>query len=133
VPPIFDLILNENSHNLEVRDAFFTRLRDRIEQNKRITGRKTVLISHSMGGSVVNFFLKWVEAADNAEGFRCGNRGDQWVNDFIEAHVGIASTLLGVTKSMTAFLSGEMKDTYVSVERKWKRPVMLTTLPTWMC
>ncbi|KAG7531668.1 hypothetical protein FFLO_04178 [Filobasidium floriforme] len=98
-------------HNLEVRDAFFTRLRDRIEQNKRITGRKTVLISHSMGGSVVNFFLKWVEAADDAEGFRCGNRDDRWVDQHIEAHAGIASTLLGVTKSMTAFLSGDLKDT----------------------
>jgi phospholipid:diacylglycerol acyltransferase len=103
--------ISANSHNLEVRDAFFTRLRDRIEQNKRITGRKTVLISHSMGGSVVNFFLKWVEAADDAEGFRCGNRDDRWVEQHIEAHAGIASTLLGVTKSMTAFLSGDLKDT----------------------
>lgn len=49
--------LREYSHNLEVRDAFFTRLRDRIEQNKRLSGRKTVLISHSMGGSVILYFL----------------------------------------------------------------------------
>lgn len=50
---------------------------------------------------------KWVEASNDSQGFRCGNGGDRWVEDHIEAHVGIGSTLLGVTKSMTAFLSGE--------------------------
>lgn len=40
-----------------------------------------------------------------------GGGGPNWVETYIEAHVGIASTYLGVPKSMTAFLSGEMKDT----------------------
>ena len=67
------------------------------------------------------YFLKWVEASNNSEGFRCGEGGDRWVEDHIEAHVGIASTLLGVSKSMTAFLSGEMKDT-VEIVRSESRP-----------
>jgi hypothetical protein len=103
-----------NSYNLEIRDAYFSRLRDRIEQFKRLTGKKTVLVSHSMGGTVVLFFLKWVEAMPEddfqGQGFG-GGGGPDWCETYLESHVGIASTYLGVPKSMTAFLSGEMKDT----------------------
>ena len=101
-------------YNLEIRDAFFSRLKNKIELNKQITGRKSVIISHSMGGTVFLWFTKWVEADPNDDiqgmGFG-GGGGPQWVEDHLEAHIGIASTLLGVPKSMTAFLSGEMKDT----------------------
>lgn len=46
-------------HNLEVRDRFFSRTKMRIEQNLLLTGKKTVLVSHSMGSSVALHFLKW--------------------------------------------------------------------------
>ncbi|CAO1623472.1 unnamed protein product [Jaminaea pallidilutea] len=93
--------------NLEVRDRFFTRLKLRIEQNKALTGKKTVLVSHSMGSSVALYFMKWVEA--NGPGF--GNGGDQWCENHLESFTSIAGTFLGVPKAMAALLSGEMRDT----------------------
>jgi hypothetical protein len=36
-------------HNLEVRDRFFTKLKAQIELNKKIYGKKTVVMTHSMG------------------------------------------------------------------------------------
>ncbi|KAG8890015.1 hypothetical protein FRB98_001450 [Tulasnella sp. 332] len=51
------------------------------------------------------FLLKWVEAESG------GNGGKDWVDKHIEAFVNIGGPLLGVPKAMTAFLSGEMKDT----------------------
>jgi len=92
---------------IAVRDKFFTRLKLRIEQNKALHGKKTVLVAHSMGSSVALYFMKWVEAS--GPGF--GNGGDQWCEDHLEAFTNIAGTFLGVPKAMAALLSGEMRDT----------------------
>jgi len=40
-------------YNLEVRDHYFSRLKGSIEFNLKINGRKTVLVSHSMGSSLL--------------------------------------------------------------------------------
>ncbi|PLW49115.1 hypothetical protein PCASD_02997 [Puccinia coronata f. sp. avenae] len=93
--------------NLEVRDRYFSRMKMTIEHSKRIDGKKTVLVSHSMGGSIVLFFLKWVEAT----GPLFGNGGPNWVDEHIESIANIAGTLLGVPKTLAALLSGEMRDT----------------------
>ncbi|CAE6353271.1 unnamed protein product [Rhizoctonia solani] len=92
-------------YNLEVRDGYFSRLKAQVETFKRQQGKKVVLVSHSMGGTVVMYFLKWVEAPSY------GNGGPNWVEDHIEAFVNVAGTLLGVPKAMAAFVSGEMRDT----------------------
>ncbi|KAF8608141.1 LACT-domain-containing protein [Ceratobasidium sp. AG-I] len=92
-------------YNLEVRDGYFSRLKSQVEAFKQRQGKKVVLVSHSMGGTVVMYFLKWVEAPSY------GNGGPNWVEDHIEAFVNVAGTLLGVPKAMTAFVSGEMRDT----------------------
>lgn len=92
-------------YNLEVRDGYFSRLKSTIEEFKRRSGQKTVLLAHSMGSTVTLYFLKWVEA----DGF--GNGGPRWVEDHIEAFFSVGGTFLGVPKAMSAFLSGEMKDT----------------------
>ncbi|SPO20898.1 probable LRO1 - a lecithin cholesterol acyltransferase-like gene, mediates diacylglycerol esterification [Ustilago trichophora] len=94
-------------YNLEVRDRYFTRLKLKIEQNKALFGKKTVIVAHSMGSSVFYYFMKWVEA----EGDFYGNGGPQWVEDHIEAFTSIAGTFLGVPKAMAVMLSGEMRDT----------------------
>lgn len=90
-----------------VRDQYFTRLKLRIEQNLALSGKKTVLVAHSMGSSVALYFMKWVEAS--GPGF--GNGGDQWVEQHLESFTSIAGTFLGVPKAMAALLSGEMRDT----------------------
>ncbi|BEJ02371.1 hypothetical protein CcaverHIS631_0701660 [Cutaneotrichosporon cavernicola] len=97
-------------YNLEVRDAYLSRLKDRIELMHKLSGEKVVLVSHSMGGSLMLYFLKWVEAKPDALGFG-GGGGPRWVEDHLEAWVNVAGTLLGVPKAMTAFMSGEMRDT----------------------
>ncbi|WFD34233.1 phospholipid:diacylglycerol acyltransferase [Malassezia cuniculi] len=87
--------------NLEERDHYFSKLKDRFEQNLRIHGAKSVLVTHSMGGTVGYYFLKWVE----------NNAGADWVDKHVEALTLVASTMLGVPKSMAALMTGEMRET----------------------
>lgn len=108
--------------NLETRDKYFTKLKAYIEITKAVTGKKVVLVSHSMGSQVLFYFFKWVEA----NGF--GNGGDKWVEDHIDSFVNVrclnaywrdpaltliqvSGCLLGATKGVPAIISGEMKDT----------------------
>jgi len=88
-------------YNLEERDHFFTRIVTQVEMNKKIFGKKTVLISHSMGGTVAFYFLKWAEY----------HLGAAWIDKNVEALVSISGTLLGVPKAMPALMTGEMRDT----------------------
>ncbi|TXT12886.1 hypothetical protein VHUM_01287 [Vanrija humicola] len=97
-------------YNLEVRDSFFSKLKSRIELLKRRTGKKVVLTSHSERPVADTCSLKWVEAAPDAHGFG-GGGGSKWVEDHIDSWINVSGTLLGVPKAMTAFLSGEMRDT----------------------
>ena len=87
--------------NLEERDRFFSRIMSQIEFHTLAYGKKTVLISHSMGGTVALYFLKWVER----------KRGSSWIDEHLEAFVNLSGTLLGVPKAMPALMTGEMRDT----------------------
>ena len=91
--------------NLEVRDQYFTRLKVYIETAVRISGRKSVLVSHSMGSQVVFYFFHWVESEAG------GNGGPSWVDDHIDSWINISGCMLGALKGLPAVLSGEMKDT----------------------
>ena len=90
--------------NLELRDAYYTRLKAHIELSFKIHKMKTVLVSHSMGGPVTFYFLKWVEAQNGGQG------GSDWVEMYIDSWVNAAGPMLGVTKAMAAEFSGEMRD-----------------------
>lgn len=89
----------------EVRDQYFTRLKNHIELAARISNKKVVLLSHSMGGQVLFYFFHWVEA----EGY--GNGGPGWVDAFVDSWINISGCMLGALKGMPAVLSGEMRDT----------------------
>lgn len=91
--------------NLEVRDQYFSRLKNYIEVAHKTSGKKAVLVSHSMGSQVLFYFMKWVEHKDH------GNGGPQWVNDHIDSWINISGCMLGTAKDIPAVLSGEMKDT----------------------
>ncbi|OXC68404.1 hypothetical protein AYX13_03108 [Cryptococcus neoformans] len=97
-------------YNLEIRDAYFTKLKNKIEMLHWHNKQKVVLCSHSMGGTLLVYFLKWVESDPIANGFG-GGGGPSWVEEHVEAWINVAGSLLGVSKAMTAFLSGEMRDT----------------------
>ncbi|GAA6018214.1 hypothetical protein JCM11491_005636 [Sporobolomyces phaffii] len=92
-------------YNLEVRDRYFSRLKATIEFNLNVNEKKTVLVSHSMGSTVLLWFFKWVESP------QYGNGGPDWVDKHVSDWVNIAGTLLGVPKAMSALVSGEMRDT----------------------
>lgn len=91
--------------NLEVRDQYFSRLKAYIELAYKTSGRKVVLVSHSMGGQVIFYFFHWVAAASG------GGGGDNWVEDFVDSWINISGCMLGALKGVPAVLSGEMKDT----------------------
>lgn len=95
-------------HLLEKRDGFFTNLKAKIESLHKITGKKVILSTHSMGALVLHHFFAWVTSPERLGG---GEGGDKWVNEHIEAYINIAGSHLGVPKAATALLSGEMSDT----------------------
>jgi hypothetical protein len=70
-------------YNLEVRDKYFSRLKAAVEFNLKVNGKKTVLVSHSMGGTVVlvrlSLRLTWTKR-DGAADFRpsCFSSVTQW-------------------------------------------------------
>jgi len=91
--------------NYEIRDQYFTRLKSHIEVANHVSGKKAVLLSHSMGSQVLYYFFHWVEA----EGY--GNGGSDWVEKNVDSWINISGCMLGALKDMPAVLSGEMKDT----------------------
>lgn len=91
--------------NLEERDGYFSRLKATIEGLKKRQKKRVVIAAHSMGSTVMLYFFKWVESPEH------GGGGPDWVESHIETFISIAGTHLGVAKAMSAFLSGEMKDT----------------------
>ena len=93
--------------NYENRDQYYTRLKNHIELAARISNKKVVLLSHSMGSQVLYHFFHWVEA----ECVGCGNGGPNWVEAFVDSWINISGCMLGAVKSLTAVLSGEMRDT----------------------
>ena len=90
---------------LEMRDAYFSRLKNEIELLHKHHGEKVVVLSHSMGGLVFTYFMQWVESAYG------GNGGASWIDTHLEAFVNIGGAMLGVPKTVSSLLSGEMKDT----------------------
>lgn len=91
--------------NLEVRDQYFTRLMTFIEMANKVSGKKSVLVSHSMGSQVLFYFFHWVASSGG------GNGGDNWVETYIDSWINISGCMLGALKGLPAVLSGEMKDT----------------------
>ncbi|KAJ2783203.1 phospholipid:diacylglycerol acyltransferase [Coemansia interrupta] len=92
-------------YDLERRDQYFSSLKSRMEVALKAGGKKTVLVPHSMGSQVIQYFMKWVESPQG------GNGGSSWVNDHIEAIVNLAGTPLGVPKTLSSLLSGEQRET----------------------
>ncbi|KAG6956060.1 hypothetical protein JG688_00011606 [Phytophthora aleatoria] len=93
-------------HLLEKRDGYFTKLKYTIEMARMSAGgRKVMLVTHSYATQVFFHFLKWVESGNGGKG------GDQWVENNLESFVNIAGPTLGVVKTISALMSGEMKDT----------------------
>ncbi|CEQ38692.1 SPOSA6832_00160 [Sporobolomyces salmonicolor] len=115
-------------YNLEVRDRYFSRLKAAIEFNLAINEKKTVLVSHSMGSSVILWFFKCVPDLPSTQEnlpltlLSAATDGSNPPITAKAAPIGstgtypTGSTLLAlssarVPKAMSALLSGEMRDT----------------------
>lgn len=92
---------------LEKRDGFFTSLKYRIEAKHKTSGKKVVLVTHSMGSMVIHHFFGWVTTPEKHGG---GGGGRKWVDKHVQTYINIAGAHLGVAKAATALLSGEMSD-----------------------
>lgn len=92
-------------YDLERRDQYFSNLKARMEVSLKAAGKKTVLVTHSMGSQVIQYFMKWVESPKG------GNGGKDWVDQHMEAIVNLAGTPLGVPKTLSSLLSGEQRET----------------------
>eukprot|EP01134_Creolimax_fragrantissima_P000514 CFRG0514T1 len=90
----------------EERDGSLSQLKMQVELFYKLNKQeKVVLVAHSMGGHLVEYFLKWVESDLGGKG------GKNWVNKHIHATIGLGSSSLGMPKAVSALASGEMKDT----------------------
>ncbi|PJF18753.1 Lecithin:cholesterol/phospholipid:diacylglycerol acyltransferase-like protein [Paramicrosporidium saccamoebae] len=96
---------------LEERDHYFTRLKMQIELLVKTTGEKAAIVSHSLGGVVWFYFMKWVESSVDSDLIKGGGGGSSWVAKHIHASVSIGAPYLGVPKSLSMIISGEMRDT----------------------
>ena len=68
---------------LEERDGFFTKLKYKIEAFHKVTGKKIVLTSHSLGVLLVHYFFAWVS-----------DQEPDWVDKHIHAYINIAGAHL---------------------------------------
>ncbi|PVV01527.1 hypothetical protein BB560_004049 [Smittium megazygosporum] len=111
--------------DLEKRDLYFTQLKTHIEMKRKMSRKKVVVISHSMGSTVFTYFMKWVESPEY------GNGGPSWIEDHVETWVNAGGSLLGGGKSVIGLLSGEsaelvqpvtksLMDKYMSLEDRIK-------------
>jgi len=91
--------------NTERRDGYLSRLKSEIELMHHVNGRRVVVLTHSWGSNLMFFFLNWVGHAGH------GGGGPAWVEEHVEAVANIGGPLLGLSKSLSSLLSGEMKDT----------------------
>ncbi|PVU87573.1 hypothetical protein BB560_006471 [Smittium megazygosporum] len=90
--------------DLETRDRYFTQMKAHIELKKAISGKKVVVISHSMGSVVFSYFINWVQSPKH------GNGGPSWIENHVETWVNTAGALLGVSKSLVGLISGESSE-----------------------
>ena len=71
--------------DLEVRDGYFSGLKNRIEiLVQRNGGQRAVVPCHSMGGLVWFYFSQWVTARD-----------ETWIDSHVEAVMNIGVPFLG--------------------------------------
>ena len=101
IPAPFDWRLAPS--NIEIRDLFFTKLKQNIELNYHKNNRRipVVVVTHSMGCLVFLYFLDWLRYINKpAGGYK------KWVRTYIWSLIGYAVPLLGSPMSLKSVISG---------------------------
>lgn len=92
--------------NTEVRDQTLSRIKSYVELMVATSGKKAVIIPHSMGVLYFLHFMKWVEAPMPMG----GGGGSDWCARHIKAVMNIGGPFLGVPKAVAGLFSIEAKD-----------------------
>jgi hypothetical protein len=71
-PPFLQYDWRLPPHQLEIRDRYFTNLKQSIQDMSKDYG-PVVLVGHSMGNRVIQYFLNWVMQNDRY--------GRKWIDD----------------------------------------------------
>lgn len=119
--------------DLQRRDSYFSLLKVHIELMVRVNGgHGAVIVAHSMGGNVLQYFLQWVHSPQ-AEGVGAsmpceagrvsGNSsfagqpcsdplvaGGWWAETYLHSVAYLACPMLGVPKTVATLLSGETRE-----------------------
>lgn len=82
-------------HCLEERDGYFSTLLRKIEE----MGRPVVLLCHSMGGCVAQYFLNWVIVTHE--------NGQEWIDKHVKCFMAIGVPFLGSPKTVRGLISGD--------------------------
>eukprot|EP01135_Chromosphaera_perkinsii_P001926 Nk52_evm75s212 gene=Nk52_evmTU75s212 len=99
---------------MQQRDGYMYRLKRKVEEMKRTSGgRKVVLTGHSYGANLAFYFFNWVEKEHRKEleERNVDSVYTSWTDEYIDSVVNIAGPLLGSPKCVSACMSGEVKDT----------------------
>jgi hypothetical protein len=76
---------------LEERDGFFTQLRTIIEKTAERCQSPVVIVAHSMGNRVLQYFLHRLVATE-------GDLGRQWIDRHVHSYVAVGAPFLGAPK-----------------------------------
>lgn len=78
---------------LESRFQYFSELKSTIERLRLEEGLRVVLLGHSLGNRIVQYFLQWIVNEDPAN-------GKEWIDHHICRYIAVSALWLGVPKSI---------------------------------
>lgn len=81
---------------LEKRYQTFTKLKTKIEELHTKFELPVVLIAHSMGNRVVQYFLKWLESVNWVQ----SNASKAWIDKHIERYIAISPPWIGAPQAI---------------------------------
>lgn len=84
---------------LQERDGYFTKMAQIVEESRSKNNKRVVLLGHSLGTRVVQYFLRW--AADQPD------MGREWIDQNVETFIAVGPIFLGAPKTFRAMITGE--------------------------
>eukprot|EP01117_Protostelium_nocturnum_P005470 TRINITY_DN1982_c0_g1_i2.p1 TRINITY_DN1982_c0_g1~~TRINITY_DN1982_c0_g1_i2.p1 ORF type:complete len:688 (+),score=150.35 TRINITY_DN1982_c0_g1_i2:214-2064(+) len=84
----------------QTNENYFTKWKGKIENLKKVTEKKVVILAHSMGNKVFSYFLRWILREDKMN-------GQQWIDDHIEVMVSVGAPWLGAPKILKSMTVGD--------------------------
>jgi phospholipid:diacylglycerol acyltransferase len=82
---------------LQSRDGYFSKVKVMVEEMKQASGRRVVLLGHSLGTRCVHYFLRWVER----------EFGRPWIQEHVDTFLAVGPIFLGAPKTLRAMVTGE--------------------------